>query len=205
MKKPDLADLQRLVTDVVLPFYQIRREVPLHLDGLRYENDAEHSWSLALLACALAPHVDPKLDIGKVAQYATVHDMVEIHAGDTSNFASDSQKASKEAREAQALRQLETSLAAFPWAVETLHAYEAQTSDEAQFVRSVDKILPLLFDIADEGWLYHDKKMTQREWVGHMQIPRTKASRHSGAFAYYELVWDELLSHPEFFHQEDKK
>jgi len=202
MNKPTAADLQSLAAEVILPFYCIQREVPLHLRGLSYENDAEHSWSLALLACALAPHVDTGLDIGKVAQYATVHDLTELYAGDTSNFAADHKKASKEKREAKALHRLRSELTAFPWIIDTLVSYEAQDTNEALFVRSVDKIIPLLLDILDQGWLYHEKKMTFEEWEQHMRIPREKAAHHSGAFVYYQLIWDALTVHPEYFYKD---
>jgi 5'-deoxynucleotidase YfbR-like HD superfamily hydrolase len=202
MQKPTVSDLRHLTTNVVLPFYQIYRETPLHFKTPRKENDAEHSWSLALFACALAPHIDTKLDIGLIAQYAVVHDLVEVHAGDTSNHAPVAEKATKDAREASALHKLESELTAFPWIVQTLTAYEAQTSQEAVFVRAVDKIMPLLFDLIDEGQLYKDKRITHQIWQDNMRAHREKAHKHAGAFAYYEQIWDALAANPEFFYQE---
>jgi len=204
MGKPTASDLQRLVRDIVIPFYQVERHTPLLFAPGKWENDAEHSWSLALLACALAPHIDPKLDVGKVAQFATIHDLVEVHAGDTSNLAPDNKKVGKEAREAAALHKLEADLVAFPWVITTLHEYEAQLLAEAVFVRSVDKILPLLFDLIDEGWLYKQEKITREEWQRRMALHRQKASKHSGVFEYYEQLWDALLANPEHFHRESK-
>jgi 5'-deoxynucleotidase YfbR-like HD superfamily hydrolase len=202
MQKPAVSDLQSLVTDIIMPFYQVQRATPLLFSETRRENDAEHSWSLALLACALAPHIDADLDVGKVAQYATIHDLVEVHAGDTSNLAPDSEKATKEQREAEALQKLESDLTAFPWILETLHAYESQVAPEAQFVRAVDKVLPLLFDLVDRGWLYKEEKLTREAWQQAMQSHREKASKHSGVFEYYEEIRNQLLANPDFFHQE---
>jgi hypothetical protein len=45
------------------------------------ESDTDHTVMLALIACALAPIVDARLDVGLVAQYALVHDLVEAYAG----------------------------------------------------------------------------------------------------------------------------
>lgn len=202
MSKPTIADLQLLATETVLPFYQVYRETPLRFAVPRKENDAEHSWSLALFACALAPHIDTQLNVGLIAQYAVVHDLVEVHAGDTSNHASTAEKATKDAREAAALRKLETQLKVFPWIPQTLHAYEVQTDQEAIFVRSVDKILPLLFDLIDKGQLYKDKKLTRETWESNLTAHREKARKHGGAFKYYEQIWEALAANPEFFYQE---
>jgi len=201
MGKPTISDLRFLATDVVFPFYRIDRVTPLRFQLSRKENDAEHSWSLALFACALAPHIDKRLDVGLVAQYAVVHDLMEIHAGDTSNHAPAAEKATKDTREAAALRKMESELTAFPWIVDTLKTYEAQTDQESAFVRSVDKILVLLFDLVDEGKLYKDKKLTSEIWQSNMATHREKARKHAGVFAYYEQIWDTLVANPEFFYQ----
>ncbi|HSX31025.1 MAG TPA: HD domain-containing protein [Candidatus Saccharimonadales bacterium] len=202
MQEPAVSDLRSLVSDIIVPFYQVRRATPLLFAEQRYENDAEHSWSLALFACALAPHINPRLDTGKVAQYATVHDLVEVHAGDTSNLAPESEKVGKEEREAVALRRLQSELRAFPWIIDTLESYEAQEDEEAVFVRAVDKILPLLFDLIDEGWLYKEQKITRDAWLEAMRRHREKASRHEGVFKYYEEIRVQLLANPDFFYQE---
>jgi len=198
--KPSVTDLQQLISGVVLPFYQVSRHTPLRFAPGTWENDAEHSWSLSLLACALAPHIDEALDIGVIAQFATVHDLVEVHAGDTSNFASDDEKATKDERERAGLQKLQAQLTALPWVCKTIEAYESQTSAEAKFVKSVDKILPLLFDYVEDGLFYRENRITLAEWGHKLQTQRQKASAHSGAFQYYLQMWELLTSHPEFFY-----
>lgn len=200
MTKPKLDDLLSLVKDIVIPFYQVKRHSPVRAEGGRYENDAEHSWSVALVAAALAPQIDPKLDVGKVCQFAIVHDLVEVHAGDTSNFASEADKATKDDREEVALHKLEKDLTALPWIPATIKEYEAQTSAEAQFVKSVDKLIPLMFDFIEEGLFYQENKITAEEWQKQMRKHREKASKHSGAFAYYDELWNLLLANPHLFH-----
>jgi putative hydrolase of HD superfamily len=204
MAKPLLSDLEHLIRHTILPFYQIERATPLRFTPGRKENDAEHSWSVALLASALAPQIDASLDVGKVCQFATVHDLVEVYAGDTSNFADADQKATKDAREAAAFKKLQTELTTLPWIAETIETYEAQEMPEAQFVKAVDKIMPLLFDLIEEGQIYKELKITAEAWQQHMQAHRKKASVHAGVFEYYTELWDLLLSRPEFFHQGEK-
>jgi 5'-deoxynucleotidase YfbR-like HD superfamily hydrolase len=202
MSQPSVDDLKRLVTGVVFPFYRIERDIPIPFTAGRQENDAEHSWSLAFIACALAPEIDPGLDIGLVCQFATVHDLVELYAGDTSNFASEAKKAGKADREHKALERLTKEYKRFPWIAETIATYEKQESEEARFVKAVDKVIVLLFDYIEEGLFYHERKITTQEWRLKMQKHREKASKHPGAFKYYDELWNLLLANPNFFYQE---
>lgn len=187
--------------DIIHPFLQVQRATPLRFTPGRYENDAEHSWTLSLVACALAPHIDEKLDIGKISQFATVHDLVEVHAGDTSNLGSEHEKATKDKRERLALQKLKTDLVSFSWICQTIEEYEEQSSDEAKFVRSVDKTLTLLSDVLEEGLLYRELRITHEEWQLKMQNHREKASKHPGAFKYYDELWNLLVANPQYFHQ----
>ena len=52
-------------------------------DGKRKENDAEHSWHLALMAVLLKEYANEEVDLAKVIPMVLVHDLVEIDAGDT--------------------------------------------------------------------------------------------------------------------------
>jgi putative hydrolase of HD superfamily len=61
-----------------------RRNRILH--GERAENDAEHSWQLALMAVVLSEHALPKVDVLHVVKMLLIHDLVEIDAGDTFAF-----------------------------------------------------------------------------------------------------------------------
>jgi putative hydrolase of HD superfamily len=56
------------------------------LHGDRHENDAEHSWHLALMAIVLAEHADPPVDVLRVLKMVLIHDLVEIDAGDTFGY-----------------------------------------------------------------------------------------------------------------------
>ena len=60
----------------------IQRKTKL-FNSNRHENDAEHSWHLAVMAIVLAEHSDKPIDILKVIKMVLIHDIVEIDAGDT--------------------------------------------------------------------------------------------------------------------------
>jgi putative hydrolase of HD superfamily len=61
-----------------------RKNKPLGLE--RYENSAEHSWQLCLLAISLARHAAAPVDLNRVIRMLLVHDIGEIDTGDTMVF-----------------------------------------------------------------------------------------------------------------------
>ena len=67
------------------------------IDKSRRENDAEHSWHIAVMAMLFSEYAPEPVDVGRVVQMCVVHDLVEIYAGDT--FAYDTEgNADKEIR-----------------------------------------------------------------------------------------------------------
>lgn len=105
------------------------------------ENDAEHSFHLALSAVELAATYYPDLDTGLVAQFSLVHDLPEVYALDTPSYRLSAQeRQEKEDREKLALVRLLTELP--PHTAQLLMRYEEQTEPEARFVRLIDKLLP---------------------------------------------------------------
>lgn len=205
MAKPSFATLLKIQQELILPFYAIERATPLPKQFGRHENDAEHSWGLALFACALAPEVDPDLDVGLVCQFAVVHDLVEVYAGDTPNFAADDIKADKDKREQAAFDQLINEFKQMTWIVGLVAKYEAQDSKEAHFVRSLDKTLSLMQEHASEGQIFQDFQISKESFRHVLSTHRKKAMIHDAAFEYYLEAERLLLDNPQFFHDPAKK
>lgn len=91
----DKPDIRRLLEfqKLLVQFQHISRVT--HIPGSwEAENDTEHSYNLAMTAWFLAPHF-PQLDCDKLIRYALVHDLVEVHAGDTYIYADEATLASK--------------------------------------------------------------------------------------------------------------
>ena len=65
-------------------------------DHGRRENDAEHSWHMAVMAYLLREYANEPVDIGRVMLMCLIHDIVEIDAGDTYAYDSNSQVTQKE-------------------------------------------------------------------------------------------------------------
>lgn len=152
---PTMADLLKLA-DLCLTFARVKR-VTFHPDGERPETDSDHTVMVAILACSLAAnHPKLHLDLGLIAQFAIVHDFVEVHADDTPTFGiSVEGRAAKDAREAAALARLKVELSAWPWVCDLIERYERQDTPEARFIRYVDKVCPRLTHVLNGGTAYH--------------------------------------------------
>lgn len=123
--------------------------VPRYADGER-ENNAEHSFMLALVAPEISEALELPYDPGLISQFAIVHDLIELKTGDVATllFTEDCQL-QKELTEQAALRALIEELP--PHTGRLLERYEAQAEPEARFVRYVDKLLPIVIDCIGEG------------------------------------------------------
>jgi 5'-deoxynucleotidase YfbR-like HD superfamily hydrolase len=130
--------------ELTVRFAAVER-APRYPDSHR-ENDAEHSYHLAISAVELAADYYPELDVGLVAQYSLVHDLPESQVGDTWTFGiSEKDRTKKELAEAKATKILLKNLP--PHTAQLLERYEQQVEPEARFVRLVDKLLPAIINI----------------------------------------------------------
>ena len=114
-----------------------RRNHILH--GERHENDAEHSWQLALMAVVLSEHASPEVDVLHVVKMLLVHDLVEIDAGDTFAFDQAAVSTQREREEKAADRVfglLPTDMAEEMRAL--WEEFELQATPEARFAKSLD-------------------------------------------------------------------
>lgn len=128
------------------------------LDASRLENTAEHSWHLAMMALVLAEHADAPADMTTVLKMLVVHDLVEIDAGDT--FVYDTAgAATKDAREREAADRIFALLPDDQGAElrRLWEEFDTGDSPEARFARSLDRLMPLLHNVAAEGrgWQEH--------------------------------------------------
>lgn len=127
----------------------------IHSD--RPENDAEHSWHLAMMAIVLAEHARVPVDVLKVVKMVLIHDIVEIDAGDT--FIYDTTKSHvntvDERRAAQRIfgilprEQAEVLIALW-------EEFEAGETPEAKFARAMDRLEPLLQNTSNNGGTWRE-------------------------------------------------
>lgn len=133
-------------------------------DGIRKENDAEHSWHLALMAILLQEHSNQELDVLKVITMVLIHDMVEIDAGDTYAY-DEVAHATKRDREVAAAERIfgilpQDQKEYFRQLWEEFEQYE---TPEAKFAHMLDNFQPLMLNDATDGrsWVEHGVKKSQ--------------------------------------------
>lgn len=129
----------------------IQRKTKL-FNSNRHENDAEHSWHLAMMAIVLAEHSDKKIDILKVLKMVLIHDIVEIDAGDT--FLYDTTKNHVNTEEELMAAKRIFGILPQKQAEEFItlwEEFEEGVTDDAKFAKSMDKFEPLLQNASNNG------------------------------------------------------
>ena len=143
-------------------------------DGSRRENDAEHSWHLAMLAMILEEYSAEKVDIERVLKIALVHDLIEVYAGDT--FAYDAKgNEDKHEREVQAAHKLFGVLDPVQGAeIRNLwDEFEAMETAESRYANAIDRIQPLILNYLTDDHTWKMGDVTSEKIYKRMDIIRT--------------------------------
>ncbi|MGC2237136.1 MAG: HD domain-containing protein [Pyrinomonadaceae bacterium] len=158
-----------------------RRTKPLGLD--RYENSAEHSWQISLLALVLSKFADESVNIEKVMKMLLVHDIGEIDADDVFFFDETGRIEAKE-KELLAMKRIfgilpdEKGKELFGlW-----DEFENGDSKEAKFARAIDRVMPVLQN------LYNNKQSWTENGVTKEQILTKTAYIGDGS----EIIWQTI-------------
>lgn len=174
-----LAELQQFIAD----FAKVKR-VPHLADNGVPENDVEHSFGLAVTCWYLHPKIAPQLDLSAILQIALAHDIVEIHAGDTFVFDKEGAK-TKSNRERLAAKKIAQDWPDFPELAMRTVDYMDKSSEEAKFVKAVDKLLPVLMIELEEGKAFWERHSLTLEMEKQNKVT-IKVS--SFVEPYYELL-----------------
>ena len=154
--------LQRILTftQLLSAYRNVERMIPLPGSD-RKENDQEHSYSLAMLAWYIADTHQLTLNREKLLKYALVHDIVEVYAGDTYLYTTDTEKRnSKHQREQEAAERLKKEFPEFEEMHTLIHQYEHKTDEESKFIYALDKIEPMLYIYLDNGRMYREENIS---------------------------------------------
>ena len=127
-----------------------RKSRPVGLD--RYENSAEHSWQIAMLAFSLGEFAPPALDMQRVVAMLLVHDIGEIDTGDTIVYAEEG-LAERKAAERIAVQRIFGLLSNAHGTrfLELWEEFEAGDTPEARFAHAADRAMPVLLNLANGG------------------------------------------------------
>lgn len=157
----------------------------------RRENDAEHSFHLALFAMTLAEHANIPVDLLRVMKMVLIHDIVEIDAGDTYCYDANGNE-TKRQREERAADRL---FGILPPDQEKEYRslweeFERMDTAESRFAAALDRMQPMLLNYTRNGVSW------QEHGVPYEQVH--SRSKHIGngsdaLWEYMEAVLDDAL------------
>ncbi|TGD57948.1 HD domain-containing protein [Flavobacterium humi] len=163
----DLKKQIAFITEIDKLKYILRKTKLINSD--RQENDAEHSWHLAMMTIVLAGHSNEPIDVLKVLKMVLIHDIVEIDSGDI--FLYDTSKNHTNTEEETKAAQRIFGILPTEQAQELIavwEEFELGQSAEAKFAKTMDRLEPLLQNASNNGGTWkefdvpyqtvHDKK-----------------------------------------------
>lgn len=141
-----------------------RKIKPLGLD--RYENSAEHSWQLALLAVSLVKYAEAPVDLDRVIRMLLVHDVGEIDAGDVMAFV----EVGQEERKAAELAAVKRIFGLLPEGqgeelVELWQEFDQEETPESRFANAIDRAMPVLLNLSNQGQSWRENGISYERVV----------------------------------------
>lgn len=155
-----------------------------HLSGHgRRENDAEHAWHMAIMAYLLREYANEAVDIGKVMLMCLIHDVVEIDAGDTYAYDTESLKTQK-AREDAAKERIFSLLPDDQKAelIALFDEFEAYETPESKFAHVMDNLQPLLLNNSNGGSDWREHAVTSK------QVYKRQSKTMLGSEKLFEVI-----------------
>ena len=158
------------------------RQTHLSGHGSR-ENDAEHAWHMAIMAYLLREYANEAVDIGKVMLMCLIHDVVEIDAGDTYAYDTESLKTQK-AREDAAKERIFSLLPDDQKAalIALFDEFEAYETPESKFAHVMDNLQPLLLNNSNGGSDWREHAVTSK------QVYKRQSKTKLGSEKLFEVI-----------------
>lgn len=156
-----ISDIQRIF-DFIIEIDKLktvlRKTKPVGCD--RYENSAEHSWQVCILAVLLARQSLKPINVVRVVEILLVHDIPEIDSGDQIVYQSKGEEAIR--RERTAAQRI---FGILPephgtWCLNRWEEYEARQSDEAIFAYAIDRLMPVLQNLNNSGQSWIENRVS---------------------------------------------
>ena len=171
-------------------------------DGSKYENDAEHSWHLAMMTLVLGEYANDEIDKLRVLKMVLMHDIVEIDGGDTIVYNIILEEKEKE----------ETACADRIYGllpqdmrdefIALWREFEERKTPEAKFAAAIDRAEPILQNYFTDGgsWVEHSIKKSQV-----LDINAIKIMEGSELFWKYIMSILDDCEQRGYFSEEDNK
>lgn len=159
-------------------------------DDKRRENTAEHSWQIIVFAQVLFPYAKDKdkIDLLRVIRMLSIHDLVEIEAGDTFLFDENAMQGKFE-REKVAAKNI-FGILDEPLQSEFFNLwieFEEEKTPDAIFACAVDRIMPFILNSYTSAKSWTEAGVTETKIRTMLQTAISRASPEMGE-AFEELL-----------------
>jgi putative hydrolase of HD superfamily len=130
----------------------------------RFENDAEHSWHICMMAMTLRQFANAEVDLLKVLQMLIVHDLGEIYGGDVIVHEKDGESRRRE-RES-----VERIISMFGGSegeaiLSLMTEFEERTTDEAKYANAIDRLEPVMQNLNRHGGTWKKRGISHNRIV----------------------------------------
>jgi putative hydrolase of HD superfamily len=160
-------------------------------DDSRRENTAEHSWQIIILAQILFPYAKNRADIDllRVIRMLSIHDLVEIEAGDTFIFdeAAMVGKFEREKLSAQNIFGILDEPIRSEFFNLWLEFEEEQTPD-AIFACAIDRIMPFILNSHTSGKSWTEAAVTEKQVRNMLENAISRASDEMGEAFQFLMI-----------------
>lgn len=158
----------------------------------RHENDAEHSWHLAMMTLILSEYSDSTIDLLKVIKMVLIHDIVEIDAGDTFIY-DQNMNHDNTAEELKAAKRIfgilpKNQATEF---IEIWTEFEEGISNEAKFAKSMDRLEPLLQNMSNKGGTWKEFEVKYKTVYDKKKVIKNSSSK---LWNYAEKLIDDCVA-----------
>lgn len=132
----------------------------------KHENDAEHSWHLAMMALILVEHCNEEINLFKVLKMVLIHDIVEIDSGDI--FIFDTIKNHNNTQEE--LKAAKRIFGMLPEAqakefIDIWLEFERGETNEAKFAKAMDRFEPILQNVSNKGGTWKEYNVAKEKVI----------------------------------------
>ena len=149
--------------DFTQKFRQTKRGILANEED-RFENDAEHSYQLAIFTMYIIDTKKLKVDVGLAVRYAIVHDLEEALTGDKHIFDRRG-RVDKEKRKEIAREKIQQMFSNWSDYSVLSKAYKRLGDEESRLVYGLDKVLPVLNIFMDGGRSWKNEPTTLKMLV----------------------------------------
>lgn len=163
-----------------------RKTRPLHLS--RFENSAEHSWQLAVMAMSLVPYAKTPVNVTRVVKMLLLHDIGEIDVGDRIAYVTEG----SEQRHEDELAAVKRIFGMLPEEVgapflDLWIEFETAETPEAMFAHAMDRSIPIILNLVNNGQSWRENG------IGYEQvIKRNGPAVEAGCPALWEYLQEQL-------------